>query len=123
MRLIVWMCCLIFSGCLLSCGPVNLLTRVEKYPREYSFNYCGGNIKAPKSALNDQAWIVYSDRDKSMSMFKPGGRLKCQDVGFLDPFLVIGKKGEYLELIKYQPDIIKDAQLINRKKIRSEELV
>ncbi|MBN2742507.1 MAG: hypothetical protein JXR39_01295 [Marinilabiliaceae bacterium] len=109
-------CVIIFASLIMGCSPVNLTTRVKKYPREYSMNYCGGTIKAPASVLNQSAWVVYSDRDKSMTMYKPGGREKCQDLNFLDPFLVIDHRGEYLELIRYQPDLVKDGKLVNRKK-------
>lgn len=94
-----------------SCGPVHRFTRIKKIPREYSLNYCGGDIKAPKTDLNKEPWIVYSDRDKNQSFNNPGGRVKAKDVGYLDPFLVISKKGDFLQLIKYTPDILKNGKL------------
>lgn len=95
-----------------ACGPVNRFTRVKKIPRQYSLNYCGGEeIKAPKTDLNKQPWIVYSDREKNISLNKPGGKVKAKDVDYLDPFLVIKKKGDYLKLIKYTPDILKNGKL------------
>lgn len=98
-----------------SCGPVHRFTRVKKIPGEHSLNYCGGDIKAPKTDLNKEPWIVYSDRDKNQTFNNPGGRVKAKDVGYLDPFLVIGKKGNFLKLVKYTPDILKNGKLDYKK--------
>lgn len=110
---------LLLGGLLLitSCGPVHRFTRVKKIPREYSLNYCGGDIKAPRSDLNKEPWIVYSDREKNQTYNNVGGRVKAKDVDYLDLFLVIGtkRKGEYLKLIKYTPDILKNGKLDYKK--------
>jgi len=98
-----------------SCGPVNRFTRVKRIPREHSFNYCGGDIKAPKSDLNKEPWIVFSDREKNQTFNNAGGKVKSKDIDYLDPFLVIGEKGEYLKLIKYTPDILKNGKLEHNK--------
>ncbi|MCL1942215.1 MAG: hypothetical protein FWF54_01505 [Candidatus Azobacteroides sp.] len=99
-----------------SCGPVNRFTRVKKIPREYSLNYCGGEgIKAPKTEINKSPWVVYSDREKNASYNNPGGKVKAKEADFLDPFLVIGTKGDYLKLIKYTPDILKNGKLDYKK--------
>jgi hypothetical protein len=98
-----------------ACGPVNRLTRLEKTPRNYSMNYCATDIKAPKSILNKAAWVVYSDRENNVSYRKPGSRHKQNEIGFLEPFLVIGQKGDFLQIIKYDPEITKDDQLTDHK--------
>lgn len=98
-----------------ACGPVNRLTQLTKTPREYTMNYCASDVKAPRSILNKAAWVVYSDRDNNMSYRKPGSRHKQNDISFLDPFLVIGRKGDFLQIIKYDPEIIKDDKLTDHK--------
>lgn len=98
-----------------SCGPVHKFTRVKKIPREYSMNYCGGEIKAPKTEINKKPWIVYSDRTNNASYNNAGGKIKAQDVDYLEPFLVIGQKKDYLKLIKYTPDILKNGKLDYKK--------
>jgi hypothetical protein len=100
-----------------SCGPVHRFTRVKKIPREYSLNYCGEDTKAPKTDLNKEPWIVYSDRAENRTYNNAGGKVKAKDAGYLDPFLVIGtkNKGEYLKLIKYTPDILKNGKLEYKK--------
>ncbi|GAO31046.1 type VI secretion system protein TssR domain-containing protein [Geofilum rubicundum] len=98
-----------------ACGPVNRLTTLEKTPRAYSMNYCATDIKAPKSILNNAAWVVYSDRENNVSYRKPGSRHKQSEIGFLEPFLVIGQKGDFLQIIKYDPEITKDDQLTDHK--------
>jgi hypothetical protein len=100
---------------LISCGPVHRFTRIKKVPREYSMNYCIGEVKAPKTDLNKEPWIVYSDREKNFTLNKAGGKVKAKDIDFLDPFLVIKKKGEYLRLIKYTPDVLKNGRLVHKK--------
>lgn len=98
-----------------SCGPVHRFTRVKKIPREYSLNYCGDEIKAPKTDLNKEPWIVFSDRTENQTFNNAGGKVKAKDIDYLDAFLVIGKKGEYLKLIKYTPDILKNGKLDYKK--------
>ncbi|MDR1348407.1 MAG: hypothetical protein LBJ63_08305 [Prevotellaceae bacterium] len=100
---------------LISCGPVHRFTRIRKVPREYSMNYCIGEVKAPKTDLNKEPWIVYSDREKNFTLNNAGGKVKAKDVDFLEPFLVIKKKGEYLRLIKYTPDVLKNGKLVHKK--------
>lgn len=98
-----------------SCGPVHMFTRVKKIPMEYSMNYCGGEIKAPKTDINKKPWIVYSDRVNNATYNNAGGKIKAKDIGYLEPFLVIGKKKDYLKLIKYTPDILKNGKLDYKK--------
>lgn len=107
---------LLVVALLAACAPVNRLTRLTEIPREHSMNYCATDLKAPKSVLNKSAWVVYSDRDNNVSYRKPGSRHKQKDLNFMEAFLVIGQKGDFLQLIKYQPDIIKDDQLTDFKK-------
>ncbi|MCA1744188.1 MAG: hypothetical protein LC643_00455 [Bacteroidales bacterium] len=111
-----------YQSCLLfviiafnACGPVNRFTKLEKTPQAYSMNYCASDIKAPKSILNKAAWVVYSDRENNVSYRKPGSRHKQNEIGFLEPFLVIGQKGDFLQIIKYDPEITKDDQLTDHK--------
>lgn len=100
---------------LAGCAPVNRFTRVKKIPRVYSLNYCAGDIKAPRSDLNKDPWVVYSDREKNESFNRRGGKVKAKDVGYLEPFLVIGKKKGYLKLVKYTPSILKNGKLDYKK--------
>lgn len=100
---------------LASCGPIHRFTSIKKIPREYSLNYCGGDIKAPKTDLNKEPWIVFSDREKNKTLNNAGGNVKAKDVDYLDPFLVIGTNGDYLRLIKYTPDILKNGKLDYKK--------
>lgn len=96
---------------LTACEPVHRFTRIKNIPREYALNYYGTEIKAPKTDLNKAPWIVFSDREKNQTFHNPGGKVKAKDVDYLDAFLVIGKKGEFLKLIKYTPGILKNGKL------------
>lgn len=100
---------------LCSCGPVNRLTRLKKLPREYSENYSIEGVKAPRTEAHKRPWVVYSDRNGNAAYAHPGGRVESAGAEYLQPFLVIDAKGEYLELIKYKPDNIKNNRLTERK--------
>ena len=103
-----------------SCGPVNLLTYLKKTPREYSINYCGEPIIAPRNEYNKESWIVFSDREGNSSYQNPGGKVKFKDLDFLQAFFVIKEKGDYLCLVKYDPEIVENdlfrSKIKNRKK-------
>ncbi len=115
MKLFTHILYLIAIGLLMSCSPINYFTHLKKTPREYSYNYCISSLKAPKSAINKTAWVVYSDRDKNSTTLYPGGKLKCQDLKYLQPLLVISEKHGYLKVVKYDPAIIKNGKLDNKK--------
>ena len=99
-----------------SCGPVNKFTRLKKTPREFSMNYCGEPYIAPRNEYTKESWIVFSDRDNNLSYRNPGGKVKFKDVDFLQPFFVIKEKGDYLCLVKYDPEIVENN--IFRSKIK-----
>lgn len=94
-----------------SCGQVNRLTRVKKVPKKYSPNYSCGEIKAPKTNINNMPWIICSDCAENMTCNNAGGKVKAKDISYLDPFLGIRKKKDYIIFIKYKPDIPKNDKL------------
>lgn len=102
--------------CLCACAPVNRFTRLKKLPREYSENYSIAGIEAPKSKVHRKPWIVYSDRTENAAYVQPGGKVMQAEAGWLDAFLVIQAKGDYLQLIKYKPENVKHNRLTERKK-------
>lgn len=110
----IMLCCVtvLLSGC----SPVNRFTRLRRLPREYSENYQIPGIKAPKNEVHKRPWIVYSDREVNSNYVNPGGRLKSEGSAFKEPFLVIGHKGDFLRLIRYKPDHIRNNRFTGRKK-------
>jgi hypothetical protein len=103
-----------------SCGPVNMFTRLKRTPREYSLNYCYSDTRANKTELNKESWIVFSDCEDNDTWQNPGGKVKMKKMAFMEAFYVTRKKGDYLQLIKYDPEITANnprARIIkNRKK-------
>jgi hypothetical protein len=83
-----------------------MFTRLEKTPREYSLNYCYSDIEAHRTALNKETWIVFSDREGNYTYQNPGGKVKMKKMGFMESFFVIKEKGDYLRLVKYDPEIV-----------------
>ena len=98
-----------------SCGPVNFFTRAKKVPREYSVNYSYGNVKSERSEMNKKAWVVYSDREGNVTTMQPGGSLPHTELTYMEPMLVIGSKGDYYKLVKYDPAILKNERLTEYK--------
>lgn len=99
-----------------SCTPVHQFNHLKKVPREYRMNYCDGHTKSPRRFHWDKdPWIVFSDHDGSSTFTRPGGKIKMKTIGFMEPFLVIGRKKGYLRLVKYTDKIVENGRLTNRK--------
>ncbi|NDV64666.1 hypothetical protein D0T60_05360 [Bacteroides sp. 224] len=91
------------------------MTRAKKVPLLYSENYNYPNVKSIRTEKNKQAWIVYSDRADNMTKGIPNGTIDHTKLEFMEPLIVIGKKGDYYKLIKYDPAVLKNQKLTNRK--------
>ena len=100
---------------LAACSPVNRLTKIKKTPREYVRNYCCGEAAIPNSPYKQGPWFVYSDRDDNTTFYNPGGKVPLKKASYLEPFVVIGQKGDYLRLVKYTPEVIENGRIKNRK--------
>jgi len=97
---------LLFVLLVSSCGPVNRLSRLKRTPREYSLNYCYSDLKAPKNRLCEETWIVFSDRDNNDTYQNPGGKINFKQMSFMDAFFVLREKGEFVQLVKYDPKLV-----------------
>lgn len=104
---------IVFLG---SCSPVNFLTHVKRTPKIYTQNFCCDK-KVSHYLDKKTPWIVYSTKDDNPSFYNPGGKVILKKASYMESFLVIGKKGDFLQLIKYESDIIENNSLKNRKKI------
>ena len=89
-----------------SCGPVNKLSRLKRTPREYSLNYCYSDLKAPKNRLCEETWIVFSDRENNDTYQNPGGKINFKQMSFMDAFFVLREKGDFVQLVKYDPKLV-----------------
>lgn len=98
-----------------ACAPVHRLTRIKKTPHEYVRNYCCGEVAVSRSLHKRGPWIVYSDRDNNTTYYNPGGKVPLKKASFLEPFVVIGQNGDYLRLVKYDPEVIETGRIKNRK--------
>lgn len=98
------------------CSPITLLTRAKKTPKIYTQNFCC-NQDVKRYLGKKTPWIVYSERDDNPTYYNPGGKVVLKKASYMEAFLVIGKKGEFLRVIKYAPDIIENNSLKNRKQI------
>ncbi|MEG0518255.1 MAG: type VI secretion system protein TssR [Bacteroidales bacterium] len=97
------------------CGPVSIFTTFKKAPHGYLQNSPADGIHAPAQDQYLKPWIVYSDRSNNAAFIKAGSSIKSNEFGLGEPFLVIGKKGEYLQLIRYNPNHHKTKRFTERK--------
>lgn len=114
-HLLEWVLGASFLMALSACTPVNSSTRIKNTPDAYSRNYCCGEVAVPRSIEKSSPWIVYSDRDQNPTFYNPGGKVKLKEVGYFDPLAVIKEKGDYVEVVKYDPGVfegkkVKDPQ-------------
>lgn len=110
--------CVMLSA--VACSPVNMFTRLKRLPREHSMNFPMDGVRAPKTSANKNPWIVYSDRAGNQSLAEPGGQTKLKEAGFLEAFLVTGRKGDYLKLIRYNEEHIAGNRMDRYVKKRKE---
>lgn len=102
-------------GCIASlfaCGPVHRLTQVKNTPREYIRNYNVEGVKAPRNGswFKRNPWIVFA-QEAGTTYMSPSGKNEMQEVDYMDAFLVIKRKGDWLRLIKYDSGILKNGRL------------
>ncbi len=105
-----WICgCII---CMASCGPVHRFMRIKNVPREYMRNYSIEGVKAPRSQTlpKHTPWIVFAN-EAGTSYLSPSGKNEMQSVKYMDAFLVIKRKGDWLRVIQYDPAILKNGKL------------
>lgn len=102
-------------GCvigLFACGPVYRFTQVKNVPREYIRNYNVEGVKAPRNSswFKRNPWIVFA-QEAGTTYMSPSGKNEMQKVEYMDAFLVIKQKGDWLRLVKYDPAILKNGRL------------
>ena len=83
-------------------------TRVKLTPVNKSYKLEGEDIALQEGFFNDnERWVVFSDRNKNPTYKQPGSEAQLKMIGFMDACYVIGKKGDYFELVKYDARLIK----------------
>lgn len=112
-----WICGSII--CLAACGPVHRFTRVKNVPREYVRNYSVEGVKVPRSLslFKHDPWIVFAN-EPGTTYLSPSGKNEMRPVNYMDAFLVIKRKGDWLQVIQYDPAILKNGRLKEWKQAR-----
>jgi hypothetical protein len=69
-------------------------------------------VKVPRSQtlFRHTPWIVFA-REAGTTYLSPSGKNEMQAVEYMDAFLVIKRKGDWLRLIRYDPAILKNGRL------------
>lgn len=77
-----------------------------------------------------ETWVVYSDREGNTLHDKPNGKATSKVMHFAQPAYVVGKQGEWLELIEHDPAIIqtgtrlrKDGNIVYLGWVRRDQLL
>lgn len=75
-------------------------------------NYSIEGVKAPRSQTlpKHTPWIVFAN-EAGTTYLSPSGKNEMQSVKYMDAFLVIKRKGDWLRLIRYDPTILKNGKL------------
>ena len=113
-----FLCCISLISIIGACTPAHRFTRLRKVPREYRMNYCDGETKSPRQVLFGMAipGLSFPYSPDGCTFTRPGGKIVMRRTAFMEPFLVIGRKGNYLRLLKYEKEIVKGRKLTDRKK-------
>jgi hypothetical protein len=91
-----------------ACSSGNKLNWVKvNYPREYSNNFYGVKQIGPKTDKNNEPWVVYSANLSNYTIASPNKLEKTEDIFFLEPFYVVGQRGNYLKLVNHEADVLK----------------
>ncbi|MDH7464167.1 type VI secretion system protein TssR [Chitinophagaceae bacterium 26-R-25] len=88
--------------------------KVEKAPRAGA--YVVDDEKIPlQNGFADvrENWVVYSSKNNNPTYKRAGGELQLKKLGLMDACYVIGTEGDFLELVKHKPDLIKDPKSRN----------
>ncbi len=83
-------------------------TRVKLTPANKSYRLEDEEIALQEGFFNEQErWMVFSDRAANYTYKKPGSEVQLKALPFMEPCYVIGKSGDYMELVRYDPKLIK----------------
>ncbi|MFT3936522.1 MAG: type VI secretion system protein TssR [Chitinophagaceae bacterium] len=103
--------CLLFSitNAQLGLGLFKKHTRVKLAPSSNSYKLEDEDVELQDGYFSeDERWVVFSDCAKNITYKKPDSEIHLGMLDFMDACYVIGKKGDYLELVKYDPKLMKN---------------
>ncbi|PSK93336.1 type VI secretion system protein TssR domain-containing protein [Taibaiella chishuiensis] len=107
--ILVLTCC-ISASLAVQAQTAGLFTKnylVKKAPDESKSYKLQGEDRALNDGVTNEGgpWIVYSDRADNPTYTRPGGEAQKKSLGFMEPCYVVSRKGDYLGLVKYTPDL------------------
>lgn len=82
-------------------GQIKRSVRVQTTPKKQAYPINDPNFRVENGYTGDGKWVVFASHDGAGTYSRPGGENKVRTLSFMDPCYVIGKKGDYLELAKY----------------------
>lgn len=78
-------------------------SRVLSQPQEY--DRPNGTILPKSEGTSGSDWVVYADRDNVQTFSKNDMKTPFKTINFLDAFYVIEEKGDFIHLVKHDPNI------------------
>ncbi|MGB1283295.1 MAG: type VI secretion system protein TssR domain-containing protein, partial [Polaribacter sp.] len=97
---------LLFCCCYqLAFGQIGNYTKVKKICKN-TYNFLENANFRSRQHADKGLYVVYSDRDENNSYLDALGLKQGQQQKFLTPYFVVGENTDFLELVKFNPDII-----------------
>lgn len=82
-------------------GQVKRSVKVLQTPKKEIYPISDPNFRCENGYNGDGKWVVFASYDGSNTFSRPGGENKLNTLTFMQPCYVIGKKGDYLQLARY----------------------
>ena len=106
--------------CCCAGAPISKGRKVVKTPNQYVNNCYGEEYKMKGKEYKKKrlgSWVVYSDRADNPTYQTAGGVIEMVKADFMDPFIVIKHKGNYVQLIKHDPKVATIGKIADPKSI------
>lgn len=93
----------ILFGWQVAAAQVPFWSSIKKMPSNY--DHPSFSMDVSKTKKGKIPWVVFSDSDNNPTYTSAAGVTKLKEMQFMQPFYVIGEKGDFLELIKFDPSV------------------
>ena len=93
----------------LGLGILKKNTKIKLTPKKADYWLDGEDAEVKPGYFPErERWLVFSDRAGNNTYKSPASDVQLKSLGFMDPCYVIRRKGDYLELVSYDPKLFKN---------------
>ncbi len=100
----------ILNACLINLGLAQFFVKkmsIRRTPAISAYSLKGEDYALTTGYFpGRQNWIVFSDRNENFTYTKAESGIVFKSLAFMDACYVVGQKGEFVELIKYDPKLL-----------------